>query len=608
MKRYREIVFSVTAPEDRNVIWVFPVLKSIDNDLIDKNLPVENFKEPIYKVLIWGADGWENLFHGALTYVRSQVMSLIQANAIKIAELDNQINQENGLKDQIQENQNNITTLQDTIYNEETGLVQKVNTLNTEIYGDGTIENPGLIEKVERIPDAMIIQGIETSEEAIRNKPNPSVGDVYLLKHEDDPQNIYYEEYVYTNNQEWVNMGLVNNLTNYYTKSEVNSLLNAKSDIIRVYLENPREIAGNFWSFIFPDSANHSSMYELRQLKQPIYFNRTAQLYANASTQGSSYLHYSTGLFLGGYYPEGNTDIDGFIALHDKITRKTQFLKPKTSIQIASIPSVSTSLINYICTAESPLEEHQFLKIVRRDTVIFEGESNASYDRFSNSIQASIIINNTNVGTIRYYTASNTLYISGQAQYLANVTIYKFYNAGFNQVLYLPTLTSEEESHQLATTEPATTERNGLMTKEDKSKLNNIDSNGSIPIGGIIMWSGNEADIDETHWALCDGQNGTPDLRDRFIVGAGNEYSIGDKGGQKKVTLEPEETALRSHAHKVQVRTIDARLGGSGYSTYVVDSSETNWKDTTTVSGQNALKAHENRPPYYALAFIMRIA
>ena len=42
---------------------------------------------------------------------------------------------------------------------------------------------------------------------------------------------------------------------------------------------------------------------------------------------------------------------------------------------------------------------------------------------------------------------------------------------------------------------------------------------GTIPIGGIIMWSGTIASIPAT-WQLCDGTNGTPDLRDRFVVGA----------------------------------------------------------------------------------------
>ena len=57
-----------------------------------------------------------------------------------------------------------------------------------------------------------------------------------------------------------------------------------------------------------------------------------------------------------------------------------------------------------------------------------------------------------------------------------------------------------------------------------------------------MMWSGSIADI-PTGWQLCDGTNGTPDLRDRFVIGAGsNDYAVGTTGGYT-------DTTLPSHAH-----------------------------------------------------------
>ena len=56
----------------------------------------------------------------------------------------------------------------------------------------------------------------------------------------------------------------------------------------------------------------------------------------------------------------------------------------------------------------------------------------------------------------------------------------------------------------------------------------------NIPKGLICMWSGSEV---PTGWYLCDGENGTPDLRNRFIVGAGDSYAIGNKGGSNTVIL-----------------------------------------------------------------------
>ena len=58
----------------------------------------------------------------------------------------------------------------------------------------------------------------------------------------------------------------------------------------------------------------------------------------------------------------------------------------------------------------------------------------------------------------------------------------------------------------------------------------------SIPAGIITMWSGAINAIPDG-WALCNGENGTPDLRDRFIVGAGNDYVVGGTGGSSEVTL-----------------------------------------------------------------------
>ena len=52
----------------------------------------------------------------------------------------------------------------------------------------------------------------------------------------------------------------------------------------------------------------------------------------------------------------------------------------------------------------------------------------------------------------------------------------------------------------------------------------------AIPSGGIILWSGSTGSV-PSGWYLCDGTNGTPDLRNSFIVGAGNTYAVGATGG-----------------------------------------------------------------------------
>ena len=64
----------------------------------------------------------------------------------------------------------------------------------------------------------------------------------------------------------------------------------------------------------------------------------------------------------------------------------------------------------------------------------------------------------------------------------------------------------------------------------------NLTSVPGVPVGGIIMWSGATNNI-PSGWALCDGNNGTPNLQDKFIVGAGSSYAVAATGGSADATL-----------------------------------------------------------------------
>lgn len=157
---------------------------------------------------------------------------------------------------------------------------------------------------------------------------------------------------------------------------------------------------------------------------------------------------------------------------------------------------------------------------------------------------------------------------------------------------------------------------------------------GAIPSGGIIMWSGSADSIPEG-WALCDGQKGTPNLMNRFVVGAGDEYSVNSTGGQKEVTLSVNQ--MPSHNHVAQTGTDGAHehdylrngaynhnmrvswdhsdnqsllgLGGDkGAGSYLYIGSEGSaHSHQITVNNTGGGQAHENRPPYYALAFIIKL-
>jgi len=198
------------------------------------------------------------------------------------------------------------------------------------------------------------------------------------------------------------------------------------------------------------------------------------------------------------------------------------------------------------------------------------------------------------------------------------------------------------------------TKASNVIMEDGSSVQNNIVE--AMPIGGIIMWSGTIETIPPT-WALCNGLNGTPDLRNRFIMGAGSTYNPGDTGGLDAVTLTTAQ--IPSHQHAVGTLA-SASSGGHGHNVSgstsingshehrpycgssdgtdnMLASSSTNssykrYVDTPpagdhshtitgttdytgshihTLSGSTANigggLSHENKPPYFALAYIMKL-
>ncbi len=155
---------------------------------------------------------------------------------------------------------------------------------------------------------------------------------------------------------------------------------------------------------------------------------------------------------------------------------------------------------------------------------------------------------------------------------------------------------------------------------------------GPVPRGGIIMWSGTTGNI-PAGWALCDGANGTPDLRERFVVGAGGDnttvsdgtgYTVNSTGGTNRHTLSMSEipnhnhggstNTAGAHTHNTSIRSrglqdddpgVPGLEPGSGGTNSVTSNSAGD--HSHTISSQGGDQPHENRPPYFALAFIMKL-
>jgi hypothetical protein len=138
---------------------------------------------------------------------------------------------------------------------------------------------------------------------------------------------------------------------------------------------------------------------------------------------------------------------------------------------------------------------------------------------------------------------------------------------------------------------------------------------GNAFIAGMIMlWSGSSATI-PSGWLLCDGSSSTPDLRNRFVVGATSTYAVGATGGSA-------DAIVVSHTHTATVtdpgHTHPYRTGAGGPPYDQVSISSKNEYDVSTAtrsavtgitvanSTTGASGTNANLPPYYALCYIMK--
>jgi hypothetical protein len=143
-------------------------------------------------------------------------------------------------------------------------------------------------------------------------------------------------------------------------------------------------------------------------------------------------------------------------------------------------------------------------------------------------------------------------------------------------------------------------------------------SGATIPAGLISMWSGSIGAI-PSGWYLCDGSNGTPNLTDRFIIGAGSTYAVNGTGGVSSVTLVtgnmPAHTHTatvtdpgHTHTSNAQVQNTQALSGGGSNtvlpSAATINSATTGITVTNSSTGSGTSFSVLN--PYYALAFIQK--
>jgi hypothetical protein len=155
-------------------------------------------------------------------------------------------------------------------------------------------------------------------------------------------------------------------------------------------------------------------------------------------------------------------------------------------------------------------------------------------------------------------------------------------------------------------------------------------ANNAIPSGGIIIWSGSAAAI-PSGWYLCNGSNGTPDLRNRFVVGAGSTYAVGATGGSADaITVSHTHTGTTNgagaHRHGLNANVggslavlgaATARIAGisntptgqsfvTSYSGTDIMEEVANHSHSFTTGSSGSSGTNANLPPYYALCYIQK--
>jgi hypothetical protein len=151
-----------------------------------------------------------------------------------------------------------------------------------------------------------------------------------------------------------------------------------------------------------------------------------------------------------------------------------------------------------------------------------------------------------------------------------------------------------------------------------------VDGRDMLPVGSIVMWTSPKLPND--NWKICDGQNGTINLVDRFVVGEGSRNDNPDKifndykqnfyfktsGGTSKVALTSGN--LPAHTHQVWLTDYDrgwCQAWGDGAGHTVINADNINYYTDNDGSGYNIDKMQgkpmDNLPPYYTVYFIMKI-
>ena len=276
---------------------------------------------------------------------------------------------------------------------------------------------------------------------------------------------------------------------------------------------------------------------------------------------------------------------------------------------------VNESENSVVCTPNGPTElyyDNEMMFRTNQDgSEFFDSDNNCNvYFTCNGTRRGYIFVDSTNGGKMSFYDNQNHPMLSATKN--GAVDLY------------------HDNSKKLETTSSGVTVTGAVTATSFSGDGSSLTGISAFVTGMIIIWSG-AANAIPSGWVLCNGSNSTPDLRGRFIVGyhdGNGDYDVNDTGGAETVTLSTSQipshdhafsgSGSSSHSHSFTVNNEYDQLfhpkqsmiargeNKSGTESYGTSSATVSLSISGTTNSAGSGGSHENRPPYYALCYIMK--